>query len=381
MNRLRLIQYSLIHLLVDFACIFFLYRYVTGESTILSLFILYNFCAFALQMPMGLFADWWNRNILFATIGCIVIGIVYLSVLILSPEVRQGGIYEILAVVMIGVGNGMYHVGAGIEVLNNSTKKSRNLGIFISPGAFGIYFGAWLSYRENFSTCLVLALLSVAALSMLFVEVYRNRIRISTNEESKVDYIAKKLVTENVPISFRYPKKLKQLSSICGLFLVVALRSYLGGILAFEWKNAGWGALLVCAFVFGKMVGGFLADGIGTKNASILSLGVSAVLFLFCRVPVAGILAVFFFNMTMPITLWEAARQLHKSKGFAFGLLTFALFLGYLGIDSDVTEKFQYPLGYAFLALVSLLLLWSVIEEKKQAERSRNFDGNNTKTS
>ena len=43
--------------------------------------------------------------------------------------------------------------------------------------------------------------------------------------------------------------------------------------------------------------------------------------------------------MTMPITLWAAARLMPGGKGFAFGLLTFALFLGYIPTALGLTLR------------------------------------------
>ena len=71
-------------------------------------------------------------------------------------------------------------------------------------------------------------------------------------------------------------------------------------------------------------------DRLGPRRASAGSLGLAAVCYLACALPGPGLLAVFLFNMTMPVTLWAAARTLPGAKGFTFGLLTFALFLGFL---------------------------------------------------
>lgn len=65
--------------------------------------------------------------------------------------------------------------------------------------------------------------------------------------------------------------------------------------------------------------------------------------------------------MTMPVTLWAVARILPGAKGFSFGLLTFALFLGfcpsYLG-SLAFTELFGRPeIGLGILCGVSLVLL------------------------
>ena len=62
-----------------------------------------------------------------------------------------------------------------------------------------------------------------------------------------------------------------------------------------------------------------------------------------CALP--GLLAVGLINMTMPITLWAAARLL--PPGLAFGTLTFALFLGFLPVWLGWPVLFTGGTGYA----------------------------------
>ena len=113
-------------------------------------------------------------------------------------------------------------------------------------------------------------------------------------------------------------------------------------------------------------MGGFAADKFGTVKTTIFSLGIAAALFLISSQAVPGIIAVLLFNMTMPITLWVMAKIFPGAKGFSFGLLTFALFLGflpkYIGIDVPAGAYWIYALG-TLLSLVFLLagiLKWSV---------------------
>ena len=61
--------------------------------------------------------------------------------------------------------------------------------------------------------------------------------------------------------------------------------------------------------------------------------------------------------MTMPITLWAAARLLPGCKGLAFGTLTFALFLGFLPMCLGWPVLFASGSGYALGALASLGIL------------------------
>ena len=99
-------------------------------------------------------------------------------------------------------------------------------------------------------------------------------------------------------------------------------------------------------------------DAIGPRRAAGWSLGLAAVLYCFSGDPLPGLLAVFFFNMTMPMTLWAAARILPGAKGFGFGLLTFALFMGYLPVYLGWPAVFAQPWACAGAAVVSLAVLW-----------------------
>lgn len=99
-------------------------------------------------------------------------------------------------------------------------------------------------------------------------------------------------------------------------------------------------------------------DRFGAERASVASLGLAAALYLASALPLPGVLAVFLFNMTMPVTLWAAARAVPGAKGFTFGLLTFALFLGFLPSWLGWPSLLRGPASYAVMAAVSLLLLW-----------------------
>ncbi len=67
-----------------------------------------------------------------------------------------------------------------------------------------------------------------------------------------------------------------------------------------------------------------------------------------------GLAALFLFNMSMPLTLYLLAKRMPGMPGLAFGLLTFALYLGFVLIyTSPVSVPLIGPLG----SLVSAVLL------------------------
>lgn len=162
------------------------------------------------------------------------------------------------------------------------------------------------------------------------------------------------------------------MAAACFLAAVI-LRSYSGMIQNFPWKEslAGSGFILAGAVVLGKMAGGVLADKLGIQRTAFRSMCAAAVEFLCLVYPAAGILAVFFWNMSMPLTLWAVSKVFPGAKGFGFGLLTFGLFVGFcpawLGgssVGGPVQSGIRFmagnassPVGMALMAVVSLLLL------------------------
>ena len=322
--------YAVAHLFVDFACAFLMFRYIAKSPDWYTCLLIYNFCAFAMQMPIGVIADKWNRNFLFAAVGCTLVGAAFAL-----------GNVPLAATVIAGIGNGMFHVGGGIDILNISENKCGALGVFVSPGAFGIYLGTILGKGSSFPVGTVLLALLMAVV-FIFAIHWASGEKGSGNAEFILDGGASPHI----------------LIAACCMFLVVVLRSFVGLTLDFPWKSTGyWGAAAVCAAVFGKTAGGFIADRFGVSKTAMISLGLTAVLFLIPEIPAAGILSLLLFNMTMPITLWALSKTLPNAKGFSFGLLTFALFLGFLPVHLMLDSAFQAPWLFTIAAVVSLILL------------------------
>jgi FSR family fosmidomycin resistance protein-like MFS transporter len=304
--------------------------------------LIYNFCAFAMQIPIGVIADKIKKNHIIACIGCLLIicGFGMAAV-------------PLVAAIIIGIGNGMFHIGGGVSVLNACDVKIGALGIFIAPGAFGIYLGALYGSGDSLAiTHILIALfVSIVLLATAHVRAYPPY---------------EKKVTANMPAAnFRLPPITHNLwIGVFSLCAVVCLRSYFGMAANFPWRGADhMGLALVCASASGKAAGGFLADRFGLTVTSFLSLGISAILFLFPYAPAAAVIAIFFFNMTTPVTLWVTVKIFKTANGFSFGLLTFALFLGFLPVylGAGAPPFWIHPL----ISLVSLALIYIGLRKER----------------
>ncbi len=324
-----LVVYSLGHFLVDFACAFVMFS-LPGERLIA--FILYNFCAFALQMPAGLVADKCNRNSAVAAVGLAVTCMSFLC----TP-------WPLLCATVAGVGNCLYHVGGGVDVLGFSSQKQWMLGVFVSPGALGLFLGTFFANHallSRLSGGMVAAVLSLAVVVGLYL---LSPFRISS---------------ANAPFSLKMTGRAPILAILC-LFFVVVLRSYVGITLYTPWKNGLLLSILaVLGLALGKTAGGILADKFGALPTTLATLGLSSLFFLFSENAVFGLLAIFCFNMSMPLTLFALAQVFPGAKGFAFGCLTFALFVGCIPNFLSLPVPFYGQVWFhAAEGAVSLILL------------------------
>lgn len=331
--------YSLIHYIVDLACAILVTNLVTqkmGQSMDLFIaVILYNFFAFAVQFPIGIIADKVNKNALCSAIGCLVVAAAYAF-----------SDFGIIACIIAGIGNAMFHIGGGIDVLNISEKKASLSGIYVSTGAMGIFLGT-KSASWGFTKFYYIVIMLLVSAFLLFW-LYR---------QIKDTVINKEMIIPKLSVN--------EIISITCLVITVCIRSYVGLILAFEWKSKMILAVLsILAVIFGKMLGGIIGDRIGFNKISVISLSISAIFFIFAfDVPTLGILAILFFNMTMPITLTALSNMLDNNKGMAFGLLTFALFIGSVPKLFGIVGVAFTPIGLFIMTVISLIALYIGIKK------------------
>ena len=171
MKKKITIIYSIIHFIVDLACCILVTNLVTqkmGQNVNLFIaIILYNFFAFAVQFPIGIIADKVNKNAICSAIGCMLVAIAF-----------GFSDFGMIACTVAGIGNAMFHVGGGIDVLNVSDKKATLSGIFVSTGALGIFLGSKsLSIGFNKLYIVILALIISALLLVWLYNQIKDKVK------------------------------------------------------------------------------------------------------------------------------------------------------------------------------------------------------------
>lgn len=336
--------FALCHFVVDFACVSTMLCAVSrvlgesgqGSMEVVALSILlYDIVAFTLQLPIGIALDQLDKNSYAALLSYALVGAgVVLSLVPIA-------LLEWPAILLLAIGNALFHSAGGLSVLNISQKHAGPSGIFIATGAIGVFLGTQSAQTGRLQIAFsLLVLLFLCALITLVVQKVNKKYWNVHN------------------VSFDIPRlSSNTLLAIALLSLVVALRSYVGMVMAFPWKSEMLLLVLSILGVFaGKALGGVVADRIGFRTTAIFSLIAAATLFVpSWEMPPMGLLAVFFFNFTMSITLASLANILPNAKGTAFGLASFSLAVG--ALPALAGFRIEHPAMLSGISLVSALAL------------------------
>lgn len=323
--------YAFFHFWVDFACILLvtgpLREAVSTRGEWLLVVLVYNACAFAFQLPLGVLADFLGKSWRLAALGAALVAAGWLC-----------RFCPFAACVVAGTGNALFHLGGGREVLFLGGPVAAPSGIFVSTGAVGVFLGLWCARTGKTAWQFpVLFLLAAAGLLLLLG---RRR--------------------ETAAFSWQpAPPSGSRTGAVLLLAATVVLRSFLGGQMAFPWKGGFLALAVVLCVAGGKALGGILGDRLGWEQTAGVTLFFSALCFLpSFFLPGAGLSGALLFNTTMPITLGALARMLGaRHCGLAFGITTFSLFVGLIPDLLELPGWAASPLVLCLGAFLSLALL------------------------
>jgi FSR family fosmidomycin resistance protein-like MFS transporter len=287
------------------------------------LFVLaYDVLAFAGQVPLG-----WLVDRLALRRGAALLGVVLAAAGLLLGE-RAGYAVVLLA----GLGNALFHLGAGAMVLAGGREKAAPAGVFVGPGALGLGIGLLLGRR--FVTVPTWPWLFGLAAAVVLV------LAVSLRERP-----------DDAPEPAPTLRPMTSLALATLLCLSVAVRSLVGTVGCDACDKTLFLAIAVpCAGCLGKMVGGFLADRFGWIDLSMVALLAAAPLLGFSGgdlwLALPGLLL---FQMTMPVTLVAVLRLMPGRPALAFGLPCLALIAG--ALPAYLPDVWR-PRGSEVLALV-----------------------------
>jgi hypothetical protein len=320
------VAYGLTHAAVDAVCGGLLFA--TAAPRIgLPAFLAYNAGAFALQPVVGAIVDRLGSGRVTAISGaCLTAAAVGVALL---PDLAWP------ALICAALGNAAFHVGGGIICLSALPGRAAAAGMFVAPGAAGLAVGVAIGRAGG-------PVWPLAALLLVMAAVLAMLPGLAVPAPSPARKRTAGVPGSSAPIFVA-------LLLVLG---VIALRSFIGTAVSFPWKSGtAWLVLLTSATVLGKGVGGWVADRLGFLRVGVGALVVSApLLALGAGHPVAGVLGIALFNVTMPVTLQVMVDQVPGRTGFAFGLTCLALFFGV----APATAGLAVGIGsVAIIALVS----------------------------
>lgn len=322
------------HFLVDLACLYFFFAnypqngFVAGINAAL----LYNFLAFALQAVIGYFFDRFpakhstSIGILFVLCGY-ACGLCGLSA---------------AGLILCGFGNAFYHVGGSIGIARTDKTGLRDSGIFVSAGALGVSLGTYLAsghaLPESFlslpTVCILLLLIVLLFLQMPVVSPSRQ-----TSINHSVGTNTALLLLSLFAVFIRslgglfFPASYKALFAVPeNITLTLFLTAMASGTVAFLGKFLGGFLSTFCTGLLHKIIP---QKNINLRSCNYIfgtvTLLLSAALLTFGgTVPILCFLGILCFHAAMPVTLFELYCILPDRPGFAMGLSTVMLFLGYL---------------------------------------------------
>ncbi len=330
--------YAGIHAAIDWTCAMVVLSlgFVHGLDHTYNfwLVVLYNALAFAGQAPLGLAVD-----LLRAPRAALLAGITLTGSAALLLRVDP-----LAAVIVVGIGNALFHLGAGAFTLHTRPGRASDPGIFVAPGALGLGLGLWMGRAAKVAVWpLVEIAVAVMAISLVAAWFMRN---------PPMPYDLPADDVEDRPMLSR-----ARVTVLAGALIITLLLGSITvrALVGMAGCHTCPKALLVlmglplvaCA---GKMLGGIISDRIGWIETSVGALLISAPLIAFGGDPLVIIVGLLFFQMTMPVTLVAVVKVMPRLPAFGFGLCCLALISGSIPTFFPQVQAHYNP--YAFFGLI-----------------------------
>ena len=366
--RNSLASWTIAHFAVDMSCFYILYRGVeqlyqamswTHWQEMLGIAILlYNIIAFGLQIIFGALSDRFGK--LEKIIGLEGLDLMLVPLIIIWAS--QGTLASWLSMIIAAFLNAAFHVGGGVNVIRKSSGKIAPSGIFVSSGALGVAAGTIYGSSGHGALLPVFIVLVAIVMVYLTTENWAQDLVIYIKRGEKGE---KFVPPVKEYIRFDLLKSTAGIAVVC-LFIAIFIRSYAGFIWPLGFEKTGYLVLLpAVASCIGKALGGILSDKFGAKETASVSLILSMMFFaLGSGSWILMGLSIIFFNMAMPITLCGLVSAMPNNVGFAFGLSTLALLLGFMVNAFGILSGLNPVYTVIFLGCCAVILIVLSLKRK-----------------
>jgi MFS transporter, FSR family, fosmidomycin resistance protein len=290
------------HALIDAICAGILFslcqRGTLPWSEAGAAFVLYNVLAFGAQPLLGWVVDWSRQPRAAALLGGALV----------AGAAAVFNHWPLAAIVAAGLGNALFHLGAGSICLQLTPGRATAPGLFVAPGGLGLCLGTLLGLAGKFVAWPFVLLLTGLGGVLLWLPV------------------------PATPVAQRPTAREWKWTAVVLLLLLgcVGARSLVGFCVVLPWRSVVAMAIsMALAAALGKALGGVLADRFGWGRITVAALALAAPLLAFgAKATVAPIAGLFLVNLTMAVTLAAVANLLPGRPALAFGLTCLALEMG-----------------------------------------------------
>ena len=340
---LVLSAYSVVHAVIDCACAM-MFGYLLMSSLVSAvvfstLIIAYNMIAFGLHTPAGMFIDKMTGARWGAASGAIAV----CAGVLLLPY------FPIAAVCIAGLGNAVFHVSGGTYSIAVTPGKATGPGLFIAPGAAGIFIGTFLGKLGNPPFLWIAVILFAGALFCARISP-----RFTSNIFAGGPRFSGKVY---IPLGL-------------ALLFSILVRSLAGSAINSGWRvNVVMGIVLMVAAVAGKAFGGVIGDRFGWIQTGLVCVLVCAFLIGVLHAnETAMVIAMVLVQATTGITLAAMFKLLRPYPATAFGICSLALLSGALPMFTSAKYILSRPLPITILIALSGVTLFLALRGLSNAE-------------
>lgn len=329
--------YGILHALVDATTVTTTYvvlrrHQVPPEAGVLIVWM-YDLIAFSSQPFFGAIIDKSKSMRFVATVGIVLC----LAGALLVPT------NPYVAAIVAGVGNALFHLGAGVVSMSIRPGRAAAPGVFVGPGTLGLAFGIYWGKFRDFVPVWLMALLFASLVVPLF----------APHPEKMGAHNLPKPNNENPAFSVGAVALALLLVSIVFRSLVGHAASYAcpqETLILFGLASAG---------CIGKMSGGLLSDRLGWKAVTVGALLISAPFIAFggdnpALIAIGGGL----FQMTMPVTLVAAVALMPNRPGLVFGLNCLAFVGGAIPVFAGILRPYYGSLNFLIVIAAAVGAVW-----------------------